>query len=74
MALSAWINFISQHTEGDLVQGRVSKVVPFGVFVDIAEGVSGLLVTDNRLQAGATVPVRIKDIDDVKHRVSLAHA
>ena len=59
---------------GDVVTGLVSKVVPFGVFVQIALDADGLLHGETGPQIGASVTVRILDIDRDKRRASLALA
>jgi small subunit ribosomal protein S1 len=38
----AWESFFGAHRVGDMVRGRVSRIVSFGVFVELAEGVEGL--------------------------------
>ena len=38
----AWESFFGAHQVGDMVRGRVSRIVSFGVFVELAEGVEGL--------------------------------
>ena len=56
---------------GDVLTGYVSKVVPFGVFVRIADDTDGLLYGEDQPQAGSSVTVRILEIDTVKRRASL---
>src|SRR5437016_6681729 len=38
-----WQQVLEQHQEGDVVKGRVTKVVTFGAFVEILPGVEGLV-------------------------------
>lgn len=64
---------------GRVIRGTVTKVVPFGVFVRVAEGIEGLLHNDDL--AGAPVPgpgdelvVTVGDINLVRHRVVLKPA
>jgi small subunit ribosomal protein S1 len=45
----AWETFFRDHWVGDIVRGRVSRAVPFGVFVELAPGVEGLC---HRSEAG----------------------
>jgi ribosomal protein S1 len=59
---------------GDLVTGEVSKVVPFGAFVRIADGADGLLHGETDVQEGSSVRVRILAIDPELRRASLARA
>jgi predicted RNA-binding protein with RPS1 domain len=57
---------------GDVVVGEVTGVVPFGVFVRIADDADGLLHGETGPGLGARVTVRVLDIDAVKRRASLA--
>ncbi len=59
---------------GDVLVGQVTKVVPFGVFVRIADDADGLLHGESGPQEGADVTVRILDIDRERQRASLARA
>src|SRR3954468_12238109 len=38
-----WQEFASSHRVGELVYGRVTKLVPFGAFVQVGEGIEGLV-------------------------------
>ena len=49
---NAWEGFTARHTVGDVLDGRVARVVPFGAFIEVADGVHGLLVGSERPQAG----------------------
>ena len=68
---AAWEAFIARHGVGDQVDGEVTKVLTFGAFVRLAEGVDGLLVGEDRPGLGARVPVRIAEIDLDKRRMKL---
>ncbi|MFI6601206.1 S1 RNA-binding domain-containing protein [Nonomuraea sp. NPDC050536] len=68
--MSQWEDFAARHSVGDVVSGHVVKIVPFGAFVEI-EGVHGLLVEHDQPAEGATVSVRIAQIDHDKQRFSL---
>ena len=48
----------------------MAKVVPFGAFVELAEGVHGLL-TDAKPAEGTEIQVRIVSIDPDRARMSL---
>jgi small subunit ribosomal protein S1 len=47
-----WRAFARQHHPGDIVQGTVTKLVPFGAFVKVAEGIEGLVHISDRWIAG----------------------
>ena len=38
-----WQEFANAHRVGELVYGRVTKLVPFGAFVQVGEGIEGLV-------------------------------
>ncbi|WP_123054164.1 30S ribosomal protein S1 [Clostridium sp. JN-1] len=78
-----WNNVSSKFKAGDIVEGTVSKVVDFGAFVEIMDGVEGLVhlsqISEDRilkasdaLKAGDKVKVKILDIDSEKDRISLS--
>jgi small subunit ribosomal protein S1 len=56
---------------GDVLTGHVTKVMPFGVFVRIADDADGLLHGEDQSAVGSSVVVRILEIDPVKRRASL---
>jgi ribosomal protein S1 len=39
---TGWAQFVAAHTVGDVIDGRVVHVVPFGSFIRTSEGVDGL--------------------------------
>ncbi|MEU7862482.1 S1 RNA-binding domain-containing protein [Nonomuraea sp. NPDC049141] len=67
----AWEGFASRHAVGDVLDGHVAKVVPFGAFIEVADGVHGLLVGSERPEAGSSVSVRIAEIDHDNQRLRL---
>jgi small subunit ribosomal protein S1 len=78
-----WQQVIDHYHEGDVVEGRVAKVVTFGAFVEILPGVEGLVhiselaahhVENPRevVQQGQAVNVRVLEIDGERRRLSLS--
>jgi small subunit ribosomal protein S1 len=76
-----WETVTAQLSEGDLTEGRVTNTVHFGAFVDVSQGVEGLVHVSQipggeqalqALQSGARVQVRVLNVDHHKHRISLA--
>lgn len=65
--------FITAHANGDVLSGRVVSVVPFGVFVEVAAGIHGLLHGGDQTE-GTEVQVKILDVDPANRRLSLALA
>lgn len=69
----SWQEFRARHSVGDLVEGRVTSVVPFGAFVRV-DGYDGLLIGASSVAVGASVSARIAGIDSEKERFSLTTA
>jgi small subunit ribosomal protein S1 len=78
-----WARFAREHAVGSVVPGEVSKLVPFGAFVKVADGIEGLVhiseLSDQHVEApeavvnvGDKVEVRVIDVDGVRRRVSLS--
>lgn len=78
-----WKERVQDFNVGDIIDGRVSKLVSFGAFVEIAEGVEGLVhiselaeehveKPEEKVSVDETVSARIVDIDTDRRRVSLS--
>jgi small subunit ribosomal protein S1 len=78
-----WQRVVDTYRVGDELEGRVTKVVTFGAFVEIMEGVEGLVhiselaqhhVENPReiVQQGDAVRVKILEIDSERRRLSLS--
>jgi small subunit ribosomal protein S1 len=78
-----WQEFASGHQVGELVYGRVTKLVPFGAFVQVGEGIEGLVhiseMAEQHVEApeqvvtpGEELWVKIIDIDLERRRISLS--
>ena len=78
-----WEDFSSNFKEGDIAEGVVSKVVPFGAFVTIGGGVEGLVhvseISLNEIKSpelelgiGQKVQIKLIEIDSEKRKVSLS--
>src|SRR5207244_570403 len=78
-----WQQFASGHRVGELVYGRVTKLVPFGAFVQVGEGIEGLVhiseMAEEHVEApeqvvtpGEELWVKIIDIDLDRRRISLS--
>ena len=78
-----WQKVIDTHAIGDVLEGTVTKIVSFGAFVEIYNGVEGLVhiselseqhVENPRqvLNEGDVVRVRILEIDTERRRLSLS--
>ncbi|UAK31888.1 S1 RNA-binding domain-containing protein [Nocardia asteroides] len=72
-----WPDFVAAHAQGRVLEATVVEIVPFGAFLEVAPGIHGLLHRtewSTEPQIGATLTVRILDIDTERQRVALAHA
>jgi len=78
-----WRVFARTHAVGQIVPGKVTKLVPFGAFVRVEEGIEGLVhiselaqrhveVPDQVVTVGQEVMVRVIDIDLERRRISLS--
>lgn len=78
-----WQRFARENGLNDVVEGVVTKLVPFGAFVKVAEGIEGLVhiseLSDRHIEVpeavvnvGNTVEVKVIDIDTVRRRISLS--
>jgi small subunit ribosomal protein S1 len=78
-----WKEFEAKHKAGQVIEGEVTKIVPFGAFVRVADGIEGLVhisklseqhieSADQVVQVGEQVRVRVEDVDVARRRVSLS--
>jgi ribosomal protein S1 len=68
----SWQDFLARHQIGDIVEGVVTKQVPFGSFVE-SDGFTGL-AHQQSWPVGTRVSVKILAIDTANQRFSLAEA
>ena len=78
-----WQAFARTHTIGKVTSGKVTKLVPFGAFVRVYEGIEGLIHISELAERHVEIPeqvvrvddeimVKIIDIDLERRRVSLS--
>lgn len=78
-----WQEFATAHKVGELVYGRVTKLVPFGAFVQVGEGIEGLVHISEMSAHHVDLPeqvvtpaeelwVKIIDLDLQRRRISLS--
>lgn len=78
-----WTEFLENHKEGDVVKGIAARIVPYGVFVELTDGVDGLLhisnMADERInkptdvvKQNQEVEVKIIKIDGENKKISLS--
>ena len=77
-----WQVFARTHAIGQVAPGKVTKLVPFGAFVRVAEGIEGLVhiselsgkhveLAEQVVSVGDEVFVKVIDIDLERRRISL---
>jgi small subunit ribosomal protein S1 len=78
-----WQEIVERVNIGETIKGRVTKLVSFGAFVEVAEGVEGLIhiseladhhveTPDEIVRSGDEVEARIIDVDAKRRRLSLS--
>ena len=78
-----WQRFARTHVPGQIVKGKVTKIVQFGVFISVEDGIEGLVHISelaNRhvenpetvVKPGEEVFVKVIDVDLDRRRISLS--
>jgi small subunit ribosomal protein S1 len=78
-----WEAFARRNAPGDVLEGKITKLVSFGVFVEVGEGLEGLVhiseLSYKHVEApaevvsvGDAVKVKVLDIDPKRRRISLS--
>jgi small subunit ribosomal protein S1 len=78
-----WKEFERTSTAGSIINGQVTKLVPFGAFIRVAPGIEGLVhiseishehvdSPESVLSVGDEVQVKVIDVDVSRRRVSLS--
>ena len=78
-----WQHFARTHAIGQVVPGKVTKLVPFGAFVRVGDGIEGLVhiselaerhveLPEQVVTVGEDIFVKVIDIDLERRRISLS--
>jgi small subunit ribosomal protein S1 len=78
-----WQKVLNEYRQGDVLEGKVTKVVAFGAFIEIVPGVEGLVHISELAERHVETPsevvspgeekwVRILEIDEERRRISLS--
>ncbi|WP_181273497.1 30S ribosomal protein S1 [Brevibacterium oceani] len=78
-----WQHFARTHVIGQIVPGKVTKLVPFGAFVRVEDGIEGLVhiselavrhvdLPEQVVSVDETIYVKVIDIDLERRRISLS--
>jgi small subunit ribosomal protein S1 len=82
LATDIWDDFFSRHQVGSIVEGKVSRLTNFGAFVELDEGIEGLIhiseFDDSHggekidLQAGNTYQMKIIKLSPQERKIGLS--
>ncbi len=78
-----WKELVEAFPVGAIVEGKVTKLVSFGIFVDLGKGVEGLVhisemarghveTPDQVVRVGDVIDVKVMEIDEQRRRISLS--
>jgi small subunit ribosomal protein S1 len=78
-----WVRKVAEYRVGDVIEGKICNIVSFGAFVEICEGIEGLIhiseLSEERVgdinslvKLGEVIKAKIIDIDCEKHHISLS--
>ncbi|MER7681725.1 S1 RNA-binding domain-containing protein [Streptomyces sp. NPDC096934] len=78
-----YLTFVDGIVVGQRLSGPVTKLVPFGVFVEVADGIEGMVhlselspvpvsAPEDVVQVGDELTVVVVDVDRERHRLSLS--
>jgi len=78
-----WKMLVKNFPVGSIIEGKVTKLVPFGAFVELGDGVEGLVhisemakghveTPDQVTSVGQQVHVKVMDVDLERRRISLS--
>src|SRR5437667_2608498 len=83
LATDMWDEFFAHHKTGDIVEGRVVRVTNFGAFVELHEGIEGLVHVseldekrvdkpEEQFKVGDTYPMKIIKINETEKKIGLS--
>ena len=59
-----WQTFARTHQIGEIVPGKVTKLVPFGAFVRVEDGIEGLVHVSELAERHVEIPEQVVSVDD----------
>jgi small subunit ribosomal protein S1 len=83
LATDMWDEFFAHHKVGDIVEGKMVRLTNFGAFVELAEGIEGLVHVseldekrvdkpEEQFKAGDTYPMKIIKINEGEKKIGLS--
>jgi small subunit ribosomal protein S1 len=83
LATDIWDEFFAHHKVGDIVEGKIVRMTNFGAFVELAEGIEGLVhvseLDEKRIERpeehfrpGDTFPMKIIKVTEGERKIGLS--
>jgi small subunit ribosomal protein S1 len=82
LAADAWEDFFRSHKAGDVVDGRVVRHTSFGLFVEVGEGIEGLVHIsefedsttnpEEDFKVGEVYPMRVLKMNEIEKKIGLS--
>jgi small subunit ribosomal protein S1 len=82
LATDIWEDFFSRHKVGDTIEGKVVRMTNFGAFVELDEGIEGLIHVSEfddtqggekiSLEVGQTTPMKVIKLSPSERKIGLS--
>jgi len=82
LATDIWEDFFSRHKVGDVIEGKIVRMTNFGAFVELDEGIEGLIHVSEfddshggekiNLEVGQTTPMKIIKLSPADRKIGLS--
>jgi small subunit ribosomal protein S1 len=83
LATDIWDEFFAHHKVGDIVEGKIVRLTSFGAFVELAEGIEGLVHVseldekrverpEEQFKVGDNYPMKIIKIQETEKKIGLS--
>jgi small subunit ribosomal protein S1 len=82
LATDIWEDFFSRHHVGDTIEGKIVRMTNFGAFVELDEGIEGLIHVSEfddaqgseklNLEVGQTTPMKIIKLSPADRKIGLS--
>ena len=82
LATDIWEDFFSRHKVGDTIEGKIVRMTNFGAFVELDEGIEGLIHVSEfddsqggekiNLEVGQTTPMKIIKLSPADRKIGLS--
>jgi small subunit ribosomal protein S1 len=83
LSTDVWDDYFSHHKAGDIVEGKIVRLTTFGAFVELAEGVEGLVHVseldekrvdkpEEHFKPGDVFPMKIIKVQEAEKKIGLS--